>query len=263
MSAKSYSSSERGGGDGETGRMRAAILNQVGTWWGQAEWVDEERAERLWDKVTEAPEKFISPNPNASHREEASRIYEELKDEYGLKTKGDLDRVNRDYRERAERYVERKKRQGESETPAPAERDTDTDPERPESPGNESHQGAESDQSGGLEAEESGAEPEPEPERPGAESAGGTSTPVLLGQVVAYGLRECLGASSRYLRAFVAWLLPVVARAIKTGAYLCGRAAGVSFRAAVWVSWVSVGVMVAFCVGFATALVGGVDESTL
>ena len=82
----SYSSAQRGGGSGATGRRRAAILEQINNWVAGARWSDEARALELFQKVNEAPERFISPDPEADYREEASRIYGEIKAEYGLRT---------------------------------------------------------------------------------------------------------------------------------------------------------------------------------
>jgi hypothetical protein len=79
--------------------MRASIVNSILNWADGAQWEDPDRAERVFEKLAEAPEKFISPNPETcgSYREEASRIYEEIKEEYGLRTETDLARERRDY----------------------------------------------------------------------------------------------------------------------------------------------------------------------
>lgn len=125
MSSSGYSSAERGGGAGETGELRAKILNQINSWWLQAHWHDEEKAERIHQKLNEAPERFISPNPRTmgSYREEARRCYNKIKDEFSLRTQGDLKQTKREYADREEAYIREKKRQGETETPAPGEID--------------------------------------------------------------------------------------------------------------------------------------------
>jgi len=118
MSSASYSSSQRGGGSGETGRMRAAIVAQIDSWVQNANWADPERAERMLDKLHEAPERFVSPNPNTcgSHKEEASRIYEELKEEFGLRTEREAVKEARTYEDMAEAHYDRKDREESDES---------------------------------------------------------------------------------------------------------------------------------------------------
>lgn len=113
--SKAYSLGDRGGGSGDTGRRRAAILHQINSWVRQASWEDPERAERLLVKVNETPERFISPDPDANYREEASRIYGELKAEYGLRTVDDAAREYRELEEQAAEYYEKQQ----SPEPAP------------------------------------------------------------------------------------------------------------------------------------------------
>ena len=114
MSAgKQYSAAERGGGAGETGRMRAAILNQINSWWAQAKWADPDRADRIHEKMNEAPEKFITPNPGTNYREEASRIYSKIKNDYSLRGARDLQETAREYDDRAEAYYREKGREPE------------------------------------------------------------------------------------------------------------------------------------------------------
>lgn len=104
MASKTYTQSERGGGNGDTGRMRAAILNQINSWWRQAVWVDEDKADQLHAKLNETPERFISPNPDANYREEASRIYGELKADYSLRQESDLNSLTNEYEARADAH---------------------------------------------------------------------------------------------------------------------------------------------------------------
>lgn len=105
--AQAYSDAERGGGQGETGLMRAKILRQIRSWAGNAQWAEPERAERVFDKMEEAPELFITPNPASagSYREEASRCYEEIKAEYGLRLESELLDDQRELEARADRRL--------------------------------------------------------------------------------------------------------------------------------------------------------------
>lgn len=105
--AQAYSDSERGGGQGDTGLMRAKILNQIRSWAANAQWADPERAERIFDKMEEAPELFITPNPGScgTYREEASRCYSEIKDEYGLRLESELLDEQRELEARADRRL--------------------------------------------------------------------------------------------------------------------------------------------------------------
>lgn len=155
MASKRYSASERGGGSGETGRRRAAILNHISTWWMQATWNDQERADRVFEKMQEAPETFITPEPGADYQEEAKRCYEAIKDEYGLRTGREAEREAKVWEERGERYIRRKKRAGETETGADPDPDADPDSEPQVDP-----------------------KPEPEPEPDAPEPSGATDEAV-------------------------------------------------------------------------------------
>lgn len=117
MSSTTYSSAERGGGRGDTGRMRAAILNQIRTWHQNARWADEDKADRLLAKVHEAPERFISPDPDADYREEASRIWAGLKAEYNLQTENQAEREAREWEQRAEDRERRRREAAEAPEP--------------------------------------------------------------------------------------------------------------------------------------------------
>jgi hypothetical protein len=228
MASKSYSAAERGGGTGDTGRMRAAILNHISTWWNQAKWVDEEKADRIFDKMQEAPEQFINPNPDTcgSYQEEAKRCYDQIKDDYSLKTKGELEKLKRDYEERAEAHARKKRReieaQQEQEEPEP-----EPEPEEPE-----------------PEPEEPEPEPEPTPELPVA---------TLAGIVLAAGFRTLLAGAWRGLR----WLIPRLAGATKRTAYAAGVAVGWAVRATVALALVVLASCYRFGEGFGRAVVGG------
>lgn len=88
---------------GATADMRSSINNQIQHWATRANWVDDEKAERVFWKMGHATEDYISPNPETcgSYREEASRIYQEIKDEYGLRTVREARKEARDYDDRA------------------------------------------------------------------------------------------------------------------------------------------------------------------
>lgn len=129
MSTASYSRSERGGGRGETGRMRAAIVAKIGSWVQNADWEDPERAERMMAKLHEAPEKFVTPNPDADHKEEASRCYGELKDEFGLRTKREAEKEARTWEERADRHFERKQEEAPDGPESPEEPEPEPEPD--------------------------------------------------------------------------------------------------------------------------------------
>lgn len=92
-----------------TAQMRESIANQVLNWIDGTEWEDPQRAERIAWKLAEAPERFVSPDPDTggSHREEASRIYKELKAEYGLRTVREARREARDYDDRRAEHAAR------------------------------------------------------------------------------------------------------------------------------------------------------------
>lgn len=161
MASKRYSASERGGGSGETGRRRAAILNHISTWWMQATWNDQERADRVFEKMQEAPETFITPEPGADYQEEAKRCYEAIKDEYGLRTDREAEREAKVWEEREEQYIRRKKRAGETETGA--DPDPDAEPDALEPSGATDEAVAEAieaaEQRDGPSGDESGARP--------------------------------------------------------------------------------------------------------
>lgn len=105
MSRKRYSLSERGGGKGETGRQRAAILRMINSWVGNAHWHNPDTADRFLQKLNEAPERFISPDPGVNTRKQASSIYAEIKDEYGLILESEVGDLNAEADEKADRYV--------------------------------------------------------------------------------------------------------------------------------------------------------------
>lgn len=98
-------SSARSVGSG-TASMRESIHNQIQRWAEQAHWVDDEKVERITWKMSQTTEDFISPNPGADYREEASRIYQELKDEHGLRTVAEAARESDEYDRQAQAHAE-------------------------------------------------------------------------------------------------------------------------------------------------------------
>lgn len=106
--SQAYTMAQRGGGGGDTGRRRAAILEQINSWAAQAKFHDDDKASRLIAKLNEAPERFINPDPEADYREEASRIWGDIKREYDLRTKGDVEAERRKYEEWAEAREEKR-----------------------------------------------------------------------------------------------------------------------------------------------------------
>jgi hypothetical protein len=98
--------------------MRAAILNQINSWWSKANWQNPDKADRIHQKLNEAPERFISPNPGTPYREEASRIYGEIKEDYSLRTQNQAVDEYRDLAQKADRhYQKRQNPEPEPETP--------------------------------------------------------------------------------------------------------------------------------------------------
>lgn len=247
MSSKSYSAGERGGGTGKTGRMRAAILNQLSTWWNQAKWENEEKADRIFDKMQMQPEKYISPNPDADYQEEAKRIYEKIKEDYSLRTKGDLADINRDYRERAERHLEQQKEKYDEPTNkiesdesgrAPEKSRFIVDESEPES--DESEPEPEQEQ---LEAIESGraderadeSESEHTPTHADERAPADMFLPELLARVAYHALRPAVAGGVSLLWGLLITAGPILARsgarAVRTGAYWTGRFVGFAVRA--------------------------------
>lgn len=95
--------SRKGGGNGATADMRASIVNTILNYADRANWEEPDRANQVFNKLEEAPERFINPNPNTcgSYQEEASRIYNKIKEKYGLRTARDLHRDRIDYESQA------------------------------------------------------------------------------------------------------------------------------------------------------------------
>jgi hypothetical protein len=210
MATKRYSASERGGGSGETGRRRAAILNHISTWWIQATWNDQERADRVFEKMQEAPEEYITPEPGADYQEEAKRCYEAIKDEYGLRTDREAEREAKVWEEREERYIRRKKRQMREE---PVETtDPDMGPDAGAAPEPAAEPGSDSDPSSAPE--------------PAAEPAGATDEAVREAVEAAEAVDEAPAADSDH-RPVEAMSTPeLVARLVGRKAAAAGREVG-------------------------------------
>lgn len=98
---------------GATDDMRQSIHNQIQQWAVRANWVEDEKAERVFWKMGQTTEDFINPNPETcgSYREEASQIYEEIKDEYGLRTVREAHREALDYQDQAKQAAAKKLRE--------------------------------------------------------------------------------------------------------------------------------------------------------
>lgn len=93
--------------------MRSSINNQIQQWAASANWVDDEKAERIFWKMGQTTEDYINPNPETcgSYREEASRIYEKIKDEYGLRTVREARKEAREWENRAQKAAADKLRE--------------------------------------------------------------------------------------------------------------------------------------------------------
>lgn len=89
--------------------MRRSIATQVLQWGSQGNWIEDERAERVFEKLAEAPELFVNPDPDTcgSYTEEASRIYANIKDEYSLRTVDEAYGEWRDYDDQRKRAAGR------------------------------------------------------------------------------------------------------------------------------------------------------------
>lgn len=98
---------------GATADMRSSINNQIQQWAARANWVDDEKAERIFWKMGQTTEDYINPNPETcgSYREEASRIYEKIKDEYGLRTVREARKEAREWENRAQKAAADKLRE--------------------------------------------------------------------------------------------------------------------------------------------------------
>lgn len=168
MSRTQSTSTGQGRNANSTGQMRSSILHQLNVWESQTKWADQERADRLFEKINNSPKGFISPNPSANYREEASRIWDELKDEYGLRSETDLSGLHSEWEERAERHYQQKQEpEPEPDTRgAPEPRDI---PEPEPEPAEEPEPAPEPDEATDEAVEEAiGSIDEPEPEPAGA-----------------------------------------------------------------------------------------------
>lgn len=248
MSTASYSRSQRGGGRGETGRMRAAIVAKIDSWVQNANWEDPDRAERVFAKIHEAPEKFVSPNPNADHKEEASRIYEELKEEYGLRTEREAQREARTWDDRADDHYKRKERESESEPEPESEPQPESEPESAP---------AEADQATVEQAvtDVELGESEPQSESAGVEGESlARALGILLGKQAIAGLRSL----RRLVVLTVGVLAPILVSGAKQSARFIGALLGFTLRLAVSTTVFAVKVSFAVIVGFSLGLARGV-----
>ncbi|MFB6191699.1 MAG: hypothetical protein ABEI11_00075 [Haloarculaceae archaeon] len=291
MATSSYSASAKGGGNGATAEARAKILNHIDTYIRNARWADSDRADRVFEKVFEAPERYISPNPDTwqSYHAEASRIYHKIKDDHGLRLESELNDVRSDYEARAEQHLRReiedqvatfgpdvidRARRGDGDVPREVRERVDSvlahhTPDVYDAAIRDARAIDES-------APDADAEPEPTPEDDTAaaerddetgdetgDTAQETPTrrepadmplPELLGRVAAHKLGGVLSGAVSFLALVVSVLAPLLARATVEGAHYTGRAVGWTLRTLATILTVACLAVVAFGRGVATEL---------
>lgn len=290
MSSSNYSASERGGGIGATGEARAKIVNHIDTYIQNAKWADPERADRVFEKVFEAPERFISPNPDTwqSYHAEASRIYNKIKDDHGLRLASELDDVKRDYDDMADRHLRRevedqveefgpdivdRARRGEDVPQELRARVDDVlahhSPDVYDAPIRDARAVEETTDDptpDGEGAADADVEDDASTDAPTADES--TDVPVdddrrdpsdmplpeLLGRVAAHKVGRVLRSAAGFLALVVSVLAPLLARTTVSAGHYTGRAIGATLRVGVATVCVILRTVAAFVRGFAAEL---------